>query len=194
MAAAPPPPPPLAPKEGANPTNGTTHHIQVVVDSPAAAAAAAPAPDDPSSAKPAATPAAADEPAKPAPPAPEPSAAKPADEKPKPKPTGIRPRGFLLPAIVLGFMTIPILAIFLPVYLTAGNQRDSEATHVENLCNLYPTPARVLEIGQWLVDEGQQNGVSAVLTGRNLTYIQTYYTQLQENCTAVRPYIDMRTT
>ncbi len=68
--------------------------------------------------------------------------AKKEDKEPKPKPSGIKPRHFLLLSLALLIMTIPIVALVLPVFLSARKQRNKDDSRSERLC-VVPVPFMV---------------------------------------------------
>lgn len=97
----------------------------------------------------------------------------PAPVKKPPQPTGIKPRVFLLSALVLVVSIAPVLGLFLPIYISAGNSRDKEASKRELACVVFPTPADVLAAGQ------------QPMTPTKQTIVNKYLTQLSGNCSQV---------
>lgn len=110
------------------------------------------------------------------------SALKPAEPKPKPQPTGIKPRMLLLPALVLVLMAIPVVGVFLPVFLKAGEQRDEETKKQISVGIVFPTPLDVLNVGRQM-----STPRSPPLSAEQKARVQEYLAQSQANASVVRP-------
>lgn len=89
----------------------------------------------------------------------------PSKPAPKPKPTGVRPRILLLPSLVLAIMAIPIVGIFLPVFITAGQQRDTEADKRMYAGVAFPASPEVRETCGWCCAMHANVSVASLLHG-----------------------------
>lgn len=100
--------------------------------------------------------------------------------KPKPVPTGIRPRLLLLPVVAFLITSIPVTAVYLPIFLAANEQRDGEMGKQISECVVYPTPPEV-----FLVSELLRRGLPVTPAQRRA--LNAYDAAMDANCTAVRP-------
>ncbi len=107
--------------------------------------------------------------------------------------------GVILPALTLSLLLIPVIVIFLPVFLSARNARDKQSSQRTHLCALYPDSAVLTAVvlaanacDDALWDPANQTKARqcADASGRSAALESQYVAALQRNCSRVRRTTD----